>query len=81
MILRRSKLKSITFDMDSSVVDVEGHLEGTAKGYNPQKPGSSCWDIQFAFCDEIKAYLTGDVRSGDTCTANGAAGMFVDSVD
>ena len=75
-LLRRSKLKSITIDIDSSVVNVEGHQEGTAKGYNPQKPGNPCYNIQFAFCDEIKAYLTGYVRSGDTYTANGAAGMI-----
>jgi len=29
-----------------------------------------------AFCDEIKAYLTGYVRSGDAYTANGAAEMI-----
>jgi hypothetical protein len=75
-LLRRSKLKSITIDIDSSVVNVEGHQEGTAKGYNPKKPGNPCYNIQFAFCDELKAYLTGYVRSGDTYTANGAAGMI-----
>jgi len=75
-LLRRSKLKSITIDIDSSVVNVEGHHEGTAKGYNPKNPGNPCYKIQFAFCDKIKAYLTGYVRSGDTYTANGAAGMI-----
>ena len=75
-LLRRSKLKSITIDIDSSVVNVEGRQEGTAKGYNPKKPGNPCYNIQFAFCDEIKAYLTGYVRSRDTYTANGAAGMI-----
>jgi hypothetical protein len=75
-LLRRSKLKSITIDIDSSVVNVEGRQEGTAKGYNPKKPGNPCYNIQFAFCDELKAYLTGYVRSGDTYTANGAAGMI-----
>jgi hypothetical protein len=75
-LLRRRKLKSITIDMDSSVVNVEGHQEGTAKGYNPKKPGNPCYNIQYAFCDELKAYLTGYVRSGDTYTANGAAGMI-----
>jgi len=75
-LLRRSKLKSITIDIDSSVVNVEGHQEGTAKGSNPKKPGNPCYNIQFAFCDEIKAYMTGYVRSGDTYTANGAAGMI-----
>lgn len=75
-LLRKSKHKSITIDIDSSVVNVEGHQEGTAKGYNPKKPGNNCYNLQFAFCDEIKAYLTGYVRSGDTYTANGAAEMI-----
>jgi hypothetical protein len=75
-LLRRRKHSSITIDIDSSVVNVEGHQEGTAKGYNPKKPGNPCYNIQFAFCDEIKAYLTGYVRSGDTYTANGAVGMI-----
>lgn len=52
-LLRRIKLKSITIDIDSSVVNVEGHQEGTAKGYNPKKPGNPCYNIQFAFCDEF----------------------------
>ena len=75
-LLRKSKLKSITIDIDSSVVNVEGHQEGAVKGYNPKKPGNRCYNIQFAFCDEIKAYLTGYLRSGDTYTANGAAEMI-----
>lgn len=73
---RKSKLKSITIVIDSSVVNVEGHQEGAVKGYNPKKPGNRCYNLQLAFCDEIKAYLTGYVRSGDTYTANGAAEMI-----
>jgi hypothetical protein len=75
-LLRKGQLKSITIDMDSSVVNVEGHQEGAVKGYNPKKPGNRCYNIQLAFCDELKAYLTGYVRSGDTYTANGAAEMI-----
>jgi hypothetical protein len=75
-LLRKSKLKSITIDIDSSVVNVEGHQEGAVKGYNPKKPGNRCYNLQFAFCDDVKAYLTGYVRSGDTYTANGAAEMI-----
>jgi hypothetical protein len=79
-LLFKSKLTSITIDIDSSVVNVEGHQEGTAKGYNPKKPGSFCYNIQFAFCDELKAYITGFVRSGNTYTANGAAEMVKEIV-
>ena len=75
-LLRKSKLKSITIDIDSSVVNVEGHQEGAVKGYNPKKIGNNCYNLQFAFCDEIKAYLTGYVRSGDTYTSNGTAEMI-----
>ena len=62
------------------MINVEGHQEGTAKGYNPKKPGNPCYNIQFAFCDELKAYITGFVRSGNTYTANGAAEMIKEIV-
>jgi hypothetical protein len=79
-LLSKSKLTSITIDIDSSVVNVEGHQEGAAKGYNPKKLGNLCYNIQFAFCDELKAYITGFVRSGNTYTANGAAEMIKEIV-
>ncbi len=75
-LLRKSNLKVVTIDIDSSVINVEGHQEGAVKGYNPKKPGNNCYNIQFAFCDELKAYITGFVRSGNTYTANGAAEMI-----
>jgi hypothetical protein len=58
------------------VVNVEGHHEGAVKGYNPKKPGNNCYNLQFAFCDEIKAYLTGYVRSVDTYTSNSTSEMI-----
>ena len=79
-LLSKSKLKSITIDIDSSVINVEGYQEGATKGYNPKKLGNRCYNIQFAFCDEIKAYITGFVRSGNTYTANGAAEMIKEIV-
>jgi hypothetical protein len=79
-LLRKSKLKAITIDIDSSVVNVEGHQEGALKGYNPKKPGNRCYNLQFALCDELKAYITGFVRSGHTYTANGAAEMIKEIV-
>ncbi|MFQ3534219.1 transposase, partial [Escherichia coli] len=66
--------------IDSSVINVEGHQEGASKGYNPKKLGNRCYNIQFAFCDELKAYVTGFVRSGNTYTANGAAEMIKEIV-
>ena len=79
-LLSKSNLASITIDIDSSVINVEGHQEGATKGYNPKKLGNRCYNIQFAFCDELKAYITGFVRSGNTYTANGAAEMIKEIV-
>ena len=79
-LLRKSRLKSITIDIDSSVVNVEGHQEGAVKGYNPKNLGNNCYNLQFAFCDELKAYITGFVRRGNTYTANGAAEMIKELV-
>lgn len=79
-LLSKSGLSSITIDIDSSVINVEGHQEGATKGYNPKKVGNRCYNIQFAFCDELKAYITGFIRSGNTYTANGAAEMIKEIV-
>ena len=48
-LLSKSNLTSITIDIDSSVINVEGPQEGAAKGYNPKKPGNRCYNIQIAF--------------------------------
>ena len=79
-LLRKSKFKAITIDIDSSVVNVEGHQEGAVKGFNPKKRGNRCYNLQFVFCDELKAYITGFMRSGSTYTANGAAEMIKEIV-
>ena len=79
-LLSKSQLSAITIDIDSSVINVEGHQEGATKGYNPKKLGNRCYNIQFAFCDELKAYITGFLRSGNTYTANGAAEMIKEIV-
>lgn len=79
-LLSKSKLKSITIDIDSSVVNVEGHQEGAVKGYNPKKQGNPCYNIQLAFCDELKAYVAGFMRSGNTYTANGTVELIQEIV-
>jgi hypothetical protein len=75
-LLRKRRLKSITIDIDCSVVNMEGHQEGAVRGYNLKKPGNRCCNLQLAFCDDNKAYLTGYVTSGDTYTANGTSEMI-----
>ncbi|MBP2643747.1 MAG: transposase [Firmicutes bacterium] len=79
-LLGKSQIRHITIDIGSTVINVEGDQEGTAKGYNPKKPGNRCYNIILAFCDEIKAYITGFTRSGNTYTSNGAAEMITEII-
>ena len=60
-------------DIDSCVIDVEGHQNSTSKGYNPQKNSNRYYNIQFVFYEELKAYVTGLVRSGNTTMTKGEA--------
>jgi len=60
---------------------VEGQQEGAVKGYNPKKHGNRCYNIQFAFCDELKAYITGFVRSDNTYISNGTSEMIKEIVE
>jgi hypothetical protein len=41
-LLSKNKLTSITIDIDSNIINVEGHQGGAAKGYTPKKPGNLC---------------------------------------
>lgn len=79
-LLRKRKLKAITIDIDSSVVNVKGHQECAEKGFNPKKRGNCFYNLQFAFCDELKAYITGFMRSGSIYTANGVTEMIKEIV-
>ena len=75
-LLRKKGLCRIVIDIDSRVVNVEGNQEGAVKGYNPGNMGNNCYNILMAFCDELKSYITGFMRSGNAYTANGAAEMI-----
>jgi hypothetical protein len=75
-ILKASKLKRITIDIDSTVENVEGNQEGAMKGYNPKKHGNKCYNGLMSFCSELKAFVTGFQRSGNAYTSNGTAEMI-----
>lgn len=75
-ILKASKLKRITIDIDSTVENVEGNQEGAMKGYNPKKHGNKCYNGLMSFCSELKCFVTGFQRSGNTYTSNGTAEMI-----
>ena len=65
-LLKKKKLRKIVIDLDSMAV----------KGYNPAHKSNNCYNVLMAFCDELKAYITGFMRSGNTYTSNGVAEMI-----
>lgn len=75
-MLKASNLKKITIDIDSTVENLEGNQEGAEKGYNPVKRGNKCYNALMSFCSELKAFITGFQRSGNTYTSNGTAEMI-----
>ena len=70
--IKKANLTHITIDIDSSVKSLEGNQEGARKGYNPENIGNNCHNILFAFVEEIKVFVGGYIRPGNTGTGNGA---------
>ena len=69
--LAKSKLESITLDVDSTVKTVYGNQQGSAKGYNPHKPGAKSYHPLLAFVSEMKLVLNSWFRTGSCYTSNG----------
>jgi hypothetical protein len=74
-------LRTITIDIDSTVENLEGNQEGAEKGYNPKKHGNKCYNGLMSFCAELKAFITGFQRSGNTYTSNGTAEMIKEIIE
>jgi hypothetical protein len=69
--IRKSGLKSITLDVDSTVFGVCGNQEGVAKGYNPSKKGAKSYHPLIGFVSELKLVINTWFRTGSAYTANG----------
>jgi len=70
LILKASKLKRRTIDIDSTVENIE---EATNP---PKKRGNKCYNNLMSFCSELKSFVTGFQKSGNAYTSNGTAEMI-----
>lgn len=59
-----------TLDIDSSVMTRYGQQQGSAKGYNPKKPGRLSHHPLLAFVNDLDMVANFWLRSGDAHTAN-----------
>lgn len=59
-------IDNITVDLDSTVITRYGDQEGTAKGYNPSKPGRNSHHPLMAFVAETRMVVNAWMRPGNT---------------
>jgi hypothetical protein len=78
--------KNITFDRytldcDSSILTRYGNnQQGSAKGYNPKKPGRDSHHPLLAFVNDLKLVANFWLRSGDTHSSNNFAAFLEDTL-
>ena len=70
------RLPRLTIDFDGSVQSTQGHLEGTAVGYNKQKKGRRSYYPLFATVAQTQQFLDVLHRSGNVHDSRGALGFM-----
>lgn len=60
------QLKTVTLDLDSTVINRCGQQEGAAKGYNPLKRGRNAHHPLIAFIEQTRMVANAWVRPGNT---------------
>lgn len=73
--------RSLTLDLDSSVVTRYGKQEGSLVGYNPNKPGRPSHHPIMAFIADIRMVAHSWLRSGNAGTANGVKNFLDETLD
>lgn len=64
--------RTLTLDLDSSVITRFGKQEGTAIGYNPKRRGHPSHQPLFAFVADLRMVLHSWLRPGDVGNGNGS---------
>ena len=64
-------MKTVTVDLDSSVITRYGAQEGSRKGFNPRKPGRPSHHPLMAFIPETRMVANAWLRPGNSASASG----------
>lgn len=73
--------KTITLDLDSSVLTRYGNQEGSRKGYNPHKPGRPSHHPIMAFVSDLRMVAHSWMRPGNTGSSSGAKDFLSETID
>jgi hypothetical protein len=68
--------EGFSLDLDSTILNREGHQEGASKGYNPRRPGRKSHHPLLAALAEAPFILHAWLRSGNTASGRGAHRLF-----
>jgi len=79
--LQRASFPRLTCDFDGSVQSTQGHAEGTAVGYNPNKKGSRSYYPLFGTIAQTGQFLDVLHRPGCSHDSHGAHDFMVDCFD
>ncbi len=77
---RNLKFDNYILDLDSSVMTRYGEQQGSAKGYNPKKPGRKSHHPLLAFVDDLDMVANFWLRKGDAYTANNFEAFLEDTL-
>jgi len=69
-----------TLDFDSTVMVREGNQEGTAKGYNPKRPGRPSHHPLLAFVSDVRMIANYWLRPGNTAASTNYVAFLEDTL-
>jgi hypothetical protein len=73
--------KTLTLDLDSSVITRYGKQEGSLVGYNPQKRGRPSHHPIMAFIADLRMVAHSWLRPGNTSSGNGSKIFLSETID
>lgn len=72
--------EGFSLDLDSTILNREGHQEGAAKGYNPRRPGRKSHHPLLAALAEAPFILHAWLRSGNTASGRGVIAFLTEAL-
>lgn len=73
-------VRTITLDLDSTVLTRYGEQEGSLVGYNPKKPGRPSHHPLMAFVADLRMVAHCWLRSGNTGSSNGVRNFLAETM-
>lgn len=72
--------RTITLDLDSTVLTRFGDQEGSLIGYNPKRPGRPSHHPLMAFISDLRMVAHSWLRSGNTSSGNGVKAFLAETI-